>query len=314
MNELASIVATSTPLIYAAIGENIAEKSGVINLSLEGTIMLTALTGFATAFVAGSVLLGFVAAMAVGMVIAAIIAFASIELRLNQIAVGFVLTLLAIDLASFLGDSYVGQRLEGGGVPSLPIPLLEDIPFFGTVFFSHNLAVYGSYLVVAAAYVFMFRTRRGLELQGVGERPEAAFARGVNVNRLRYVYTIIGGGLAGIAGAAFSLDVKLGWRELLTQNFGWIALAIVIFGGWHPLRVAFGAYLFGALQVAALKLQPVFPSLTQILPLMPFALMILALVLVYLRWFRDLGDRYPSLRRILASDPPSAIGTSFQRE
>ncbi len=134
------------------------------------------------------------------------------------------------------------------------------------------------------------------------------------MNRLRYIYTMVGGALAGIAGAAFSLDVKLGWREGLTQNFGWIALAIVIFGGWHPLRVALGAYLFGALQLAALKLQPLYPSLTQILPLMPFALMIFALVLVYLRRFRELGDRYPSLRRILASDPPSAIGTPFQRE
>lgn len=309
---LASIVAAATPLVYAAIGETIAEKSGVVNLSLEGSIMLSAMTGFAAAFVTGNVLIGFVAAMVVAMLIAAIIAFAGIELRLNQIAVGFVLTLLAVELSNFLGDPYVGQ--QGEQVPAMAIPLLSDIPFLGKVLFDHNLSVYGSYLAIVGSYLFIFKTRRGLQLQGVGERPEAAFARGVPVNRLRYLYTIVGGALAGIAGAAYSLDVRLGWREGLTLNVGWIALAIVIFGGWHPIRAAFGAYMFGALQTVALKLQPIVPELTQILGLLPFVLMIFALVLVYLRLFRDFYDRHPVLRRFLASDPPSALGTSFHRE
>lgn len=309
---LRSIVAAASPLVYAAIGEAIAEKAGVVNLSLEGSIMLSAMAGFAVGFTTGNVLFGFLAAMAVGMTIAAIVAFASIELRLNQIAVGFVLTLLAIELSNFLGDPYVGQ--QGQQVPSLPIPLLSDVPYLGKVLFDHNLSVYGSYLAIAGAYLFIFRTRRGLEMQGVGDRPEAAFARGIPVNRLRYLYTIAGGALAGIAGAAFSLDQKLGWSEGRTSNFGWIALAIVIFGGWHPFRVAFGAYLFGVLQWAALKFQAVFPSESQILSLLPFALMIFALVLVYLGPFRDLSDRHPALRRFLASDPPSALGTAFHRE
>jgi simple sugar transport system permease protein len=309
---LASIVAAASPLVYVAIGETLAEKAGIVNLSLEGSLMLSAMTGFAVGYVTGQVLLGFLAAIAVGMVIAAIVAFASIELRLNQIAVGFVLTLLAIELSSFLGDPYVGQR--GPSVPALRLPLLADIPVLGRMLFRHNLSVYGSYVAAAAASLFLFRTRRGLELRGVGERPEAAFARGIPVNRLRYLYAIVGGAMAGIAGAAFSLDVKLGWREGLTSNFGWIALAIVIFGGWHPLRVAFGAYLFGALQIAALKLQPHVPGLSQILPLLPFPLMIFALVLVYLRLFRDLADRHPALRPLLAADPPSALATSFHRE
>jgi ABC-type uncharacterized transport system permease subunit len=309
---LASIVAAASPLVYAAVGETIAEKSGVVNLSLEGTIMLSAMTGFAVSLGTGSVLLGFCAAAAVGMVIAAIVAFASIELRLNQIAVGFVLTLLAIELSSFLGDPYVGRA--GKGVTSMPIPLLRDIPVLGRILFQHNLSVYGSYLVIVGAYLFIFKSRRGLEMQGVGERPEAAYARGIPVNRLRYIYTILGGALVGIGGAAFSLDVKLGWREGLTTNFGWIALAIVIFGGWNPVRVALGAYLFGALQTVALKLQPVFPGLSQVLPLLPFVLMIFALVLVYLQVVRDLADRHPILRRILSAEPPSALGTAFHRE
>lgn len=309
---LATIVASASALVYAVVGETITEKAGVVNLSMEGTIMLSAMTGFAVAYSTGSVLLGFLAAAGVGALIAALVAFASIELRLNQIAVGFVLALLAIELSSFLGDPYVGQH--GPSVRAVPIPLLEDIPFVGRVLFRHNLSVYGSYLAIVVGYLFVFRTRRGLEMQGVGERAEAAFARGIDVNRLRYLYTMVGGALAGIAGAAFSLDVTLGWREGLTTNLGWIALAIVIFGGWNPIRAAFGAYLFGVLLWAALQLQPVFPSESQILSLLPFPLMIFALVLVYLQLFRDLADRHPIWRRLLSSDPPSGLGTAFHRE
>lgn len=312
MDELATIVASASPLVYAVVGETIAEKAGVINLSLDGSIMLSAMTAFAVSFITGSVWLGFLAAILVSAGIAALIAFASIELRLNQIAVGFVLTLLAADLSSFLGDAYVGE--QAAHVEPWAIPGLSAIPFFGTVLFDHDLSVYGAFVAIAAAWFFLFRTRRGLELQGVGERPEAAFARGVQVNGLRYLYTVIGGALVGMAGAAFSLDVQLGWRENLTLNYGWIALAIVIFGGWHPVRAAVGCYLFGGLQWAALQLQDDLPDLSQILPILPFALMIFTLLLVYLDWFRRLGDRRPSLRRIFASDPPSGIGVAFRRE
>jgi simple sugar transport system permease protein len=175
--------------------------------------------------------------------------------------------------------------------------------------------VYGSYIVVAIAYVYLFRTRRGLAVMGVGERPEGAFARGLNVNRIRYAHSMIGGALVGVAGAAFTLDFKLGWNEIATtNNYGWIALAIVIFGGWHPVRAAAGAYLFGVLEAVALELQPVFPNLVQILQLLPFPLMIFALVLVYLQKVRDLSDRHPGLRRLLSAEPPSALGTAFHRE
>jgi simple sugar transport system permease protein len=309
---LASVVAAASPLVFATIGETITEKAGVINLSLEGSIMLSAMAGFATAFTVDNVAVGFLAAAAVGATIAVVIAIASIELRLDQIAVGFVLTLLAIDLSDFMGNSFVGKA--GPQVPSWEIPGLKSIPFFGDVFFSHNLSVYASYVVIIAATWFIFRTRKGLELQGIGERPEAAFSRGVPVNRMRYVYVVLGGALVGIGGAAFSLDQIAGWRDGLTRNFGWIALAIVIFGGWHPVRVAIGAYLFGLLQVVALKLQPVFPDFSQVLPSVPFPLMIFALIIVYSAWFRRFGDEHPRWRNILASDPPSGIGVAFHRE
>ncbi len=307
---IASIVAGASGLLFATMGETISEKAGVINLSVDGSMMLAALAGFVVAFETGNVWLGFPAAAAVGVIVALLIVFGNIELDLNQVAVGFVLFALCTELSRFLGSSYVGRQPVA--VPAWDIPLLSEIPFLGRVLFSHNVVVYLSLLTVVVTYLYMYRTRAGLDLQGIGERPEAAHARGVPVNRLRYWYTALGGALIGIGGAAFTLDVKLGWSDRPTRNFGWIVLAIVIFGGWHPLRAAVGVLLFGALQAFALNLQPEFPGLSQVLPSIPFPLMILALVVVNWRTLLQWLDRYPFLRAILRSDPPGAIGTRFE--
>ena len=307
-----TVIAGAAPLIYATIGETITEKAGVVNLSLDGSLLLSAMAGFAGAYLSGSVIVGFLLAAAVSALVALIIAYAGIELRLNQIAVGFVLFLLTAELSALLGSPFV--REPGPAVPKLEIPLLADIPFLGNALFSHNLSVYGSFVVIGVTYWFFYRTRPGLELQAVGERPESAFARGISVRGLRYFYAVLGGALVGIGGAAFSLDQKFGWSEGHVRNFGWIALAIVIFGGWHPFRVALGCYLFGALQVVALKLQPVFPGLSQVLPILPFPTMILTLVVINRPGFRALGDRFASLRKFLASEPPAALGTNFEQD
>ena len=307
---IASIVAGASALMFATMGETISEKAGVINLSVDGSMMLAALAGFVIAFETDVVWLGFPAAAAVGMAVALLIAFANIKLGLNQIAVGFVLFALSTELSRFLGNSYVGRPPVG--VPAWDIPGLSSIPFFGPVLFDHNLVVYLSYLTVIATYLLMYRTRKGLEMQGIGERPEAAHARGIPVNKLRYFYTALGGALIGIGGAAFSLDVKLGWSDRPTRNLGWIVLAIVIFGGWHPLRAAIGVLLFGALQAFAINLIPEFPSFSQVLPSIPFPAMILALVIVNWKALLKWLDRYPFLRAILRSDPPTAIGTAFE--
>ena len=312
MEVLAAIIAAATPLVFASIGETITEKAGVVNLSLDGSILLSAMTGFAAAYATDSVIVGFLAAMAVSAVVATLVAFSSINLRLNQIAVGFVLFLLTRQLALFLGDSYVG--VNGPKVPAWDIPLLSDIPFFGTVLFQHNVSVYASFIVIALAWWFIYRTRPGLVLQGVGERPEAAFARGVQVNRLRYVYTIVGGALVGAAGAAVSLDQIAGWRENLTTNLGWIALAFVIFGGWNPLRVALACYLYRGLLFVAGEFQVEFPDWIQVLTQLPFLLMILMITVINTDWFRRLGDRYPRWRNFLASAAPSGLGQVFVRE
>jgi len=312
MNELNTLIFTATPLVFAVVGETITEKAGVINLSMEGSLMLSAMTGFVIAFETNSLLFGFLAAAVVGMLVALLIAFSSIRLKLNQVAVGFVLFQLCADLSTFLGNGYV--RIPGPAVQAWSIPLLEDIPAIGPIFFRQNLLVYLSYLLIIGAWWFMFRTRPGLGLQGVGERPEAAHSRGIRVNRLRYLYTGLGGALIGIGGASYSLSVKIGWSFQHTRNLGWIALAIVIFGGWQPIRAAVGAYLFAGLQTAAQLLQESLPDLSQVLPTIPFPLMILTLVIIYSDWLRRLTDRFPALRAVFAGEPPTAIGTVFDTD
>lgn len=307
---LASIVGSATPLVYASLGETITEKAGVVNLSLNGSMALSAMTGFAVAFYSGNLWLAFLAAAAISAAVAALVAFSGIVLRLNQVAVGFVLTLFLASLADFLGNPVV--RKPGPFVPAWDVPLLSEIPWVGTVFFSQNLSVYLSLvLLIAVAVLFRF-SRLGLKLAAVGERPEAAHSRGISVWKYRMGAALVGGALVGVAGAAFSLDVKAGWSDGHIDGFGWIALAIVIFGGWRPGWVAFGCYLFGALQVLALKLQPVFPGVAQILPTLPFPLMIFTLVVVNSKSIQRLGDRNPWLGRVLVRDIPGALGTNFR--
>lgn len=313
---LASTLAFSAPLVFAGIGETLTERAGVINLSLDGSILLAAMTGFAVAFLSGSVLAGFAAAACIGAAIALLVAVGSIALRRDQVALGFVLTLTAAELSSFLGAPFV--RLPGPSVPHLPIPLLQDLPVLGKLLFSHNPVVYASFLLILGAWWWIGFTRPGLQLVAVGERPEAAFARGTDVVRVRYLYALLGGALVGIAGAAFSLDVKLGWSHRHTAGFGWIALAIVIFGGWHPLRVAFGAYLFGSLRTLATAMQATFPQVpVLVFPLLPFPLMILALALANSHTLERLLAPLPwrTRRRIIAilrAEPPRALGRHFE--
>ncbi len=240
INILNSVVANATPLLIAGLGETINERAGVINLSLDGSLALSAMFGFVAAQATGSLIVGLIAAAAAGMVVALIVAFAGIELRQDQVAIGFVLTLLCADLAQFLGQDYAHAR-PVVQMLNTPLPLLSNIPVIGTIFFNQQPLVYFSYILIFVSWYVLFHTRIGLAHRAVGERPEAAFARGTNVNRLRYLYTAIGGGLVGIAGASYSLGIKPGWTmPPVMEGDGWIALAIVIFGGWHPFRVVLG--------------------------------------------------------------------------
>jgi ABC-type uncharacterized transport system permease subunit len=315
---LASVVSGATPLIFAGIGETITEKAGVINLSLDGSILLSTMVAFAVAYTSDSLILGFLAAMAVGALMALIIAFGSITLRQDQVAIGFVLTLLGADMSSFFGNPFV--RLQGPSVPYMPIPYLADIPVLGPIFFNHDLVVYLGYVLIILSWLYIFKTQPGLKLQGIGERPEAAFARGSNVNLMRYVYTALGGTLVGFAGAAYTLSIKLGWSHGHTAGNGWIALAIVIFGGWNPPRVAFGAYLFGSLKALSSIFQRVAPGIpSQFFNGAPFALMIIALLLVSSGWLDRVLIYLPlrvrrAVRDALVGAPPGGLGRVFVKE
>jgi len=323
---LAGVIAAATPVVFASIGETITERAGVINLSANGTILLTAMAGFAVAVNTESLLLGFLTGALIGAIVAAIVAFSSITLKQSQVAVGFVLALMCRDLAYFLGDPY--NSVSGPFLTPTPIPFLKDIPVLGTLFFKQDILVYLSYFLIAGAALYMFKTRPGLILRGIGERPAAAFVRGANVNRLRYLYTIAGGAMVGLAGPMYSLSYKAGWKGTISglDGIGWIALAITIFGGWSPLKAAFGSYFFVFLQWLGLVLQSSLTNIpSQVLQVAPFPLMILALLLVNIgnaEWVERALAAMPErlrhfisgLLRSLRSSPPASLGVPFENE
>ncbi len=323
---LAGVLAAAAPLIFAVLGETLTERAGIINLSVNGTVLLSAMSGFAVAVQTDSLLAGFLAGMAVGAFMALIVAFGSITLKQSQVAIGFVLAFVGRDLSYFLGNPFMG--LSGPRVPSWDLPLLSKIPLLGPLFFQQDPITYLSYVLIFVSWVYIFKTRPGLILQGIGERPAAAYVRGANVNRLRYLYTIAGGALVGLAGPAYSLSVKAGWKGTISglDGLGWIALAIVIFGGWSPLRGAMGAYLFAFLQWLGLVLQPMLPNIpSQVLQVAPFPLMILALLFVNIsdtewveRTLAGLPDatrhRINRILRALRAAPPASLGVPFDTE
>jgi simple sugar transport system permease protein len=314
----ASIFLQAAPLMLAVVGETLTERAGVINLSLDGTMLLSAMTGFVVAYESNNVWLGFLAAMAVGALFALIVAFGTIKLRQSQVAIGFVLTILGDDLSAFLGQNY--SRLPGPNLGRYAVPILSDIPVIGPMLFNQNIIFYIAVGVTVFVWWFLGRTQPGLQLRSVGERPEAAFARGVNVNRVRYLYTIVGGALVGFAGASYSLAIKLGWSEGHTRGLGWIALAIVIFGGWAPIRGAVGAILFGSTKTLATVLQRSFPEVSVVaFNTIPWLMMILVLLLVGSDWIEDLILRSPKwlrrpMARLLRVSPPLALGEEFVKK
>ncbi|UCE53871.1 MAG: ABC transporter permease [Desulfobacterales bacterium] len=314
----ASVVAGATPIVLAALGETITEKSGLINLSLDGSILLSAMAAFAVAYETNSVLTGYFSGALVGAMVAMVVAVFGIYLGQNQVAVGFVLTLMARDLAYFIGNPY--SRLPGPQILPHPIPLLNKIPFLGDVLLNHNLPVYFSLILIFVCWWYIYRTSMGLKLRSVGEQPRAAYARGINPQKLQLFYAICGGLLVGIAGATFSLSTKPGWgRPQGAEGTGWIALALVIFGGWHPLKAAAGAYLFSFLQVIGIYFQEWIPSVpSQVFQVAPFPLMIFTLLIMsfaqkesVLIWAEG-KTRIKSLLNFFSGMAPSALGKPYR--
>ena len=295
---LASLMVASTPILFAAIGELIAERAGVLNLGVEGMMIIGAAAGFIAAYTTGNPWLGFFMAAVVGAALSMIFAVLTQLLLSNQVATGLALTLFGLGFASLLGQAYVGKS-----APSFPdwhIPGLSEIPVVGPILFKHDPMVYVSLLLVIAVWFFLNRTRAGLILRAVGESHDSAHALGYKVVRVRMLAIAFGGACAGLGGAYLSLVRVPNWTEGITAGAGWIALAIVVFASWRPGRVLAGAYLFGGVAVLQLNLQAAVIAIpVEILSMSPYVITIVVLVII------------SSDRRRAAASAPASLGRVF---
>ncbi|ADZ70678.1 ABC transporter permease [Polymorphum gilvum] len=295
---LLTVITAATPLLIAALGELVVERSGVLNLGVEGMMIMGAVTGFAIANVTGSGSLGVLAAIGAGMAMSALFGFLVISLVTNQVATGLALTLLGLGLSGLIGEGFIG--VPGQRLPRLEVPGLSDLPFVGPVLFGQDAVVYLALALVILVAFVLFRTRVGLVLRAVGDNHASAHALGYSVQKVRYLAVLFGGGCAGLAGAYMSLAYTPQWVENMTAGRGWIALALVVFASWLPWRVVAGAYLFGAVTVLTFHAQALgigVPS--QLLSSLPYLATIVVLVLI------------SSNRRLTLVNTPACLGKPF---
>ena len=307
-------VGSGTVLLFATIGEIFAERSGVMNLGVEGMMLIGAMTGFSIASQTGNPWLGVLAAMLAAGLLSQIHAFIVVTLKADQVVSGLALTLLGVGISLVLGEG-LSKAGTVSLIPNFTFPLLSQIPIIGPIFFTgHNVLVYVGYVLTPLAWYYINRTRPGMHLRAIGENPAAADSMGIPVNQLRYFYIFVGGLLAGLAGATISLAISPGWfSELTTAGQGWIAVGLVIFAQWDPWRAAFGSYTFGALRRLILDIQgptvlfglanPFYynPYWGFFLQMIPYAFTIIVLVI---------GSREAIRKRIGA---PAALGTPYVR-
>ena len=303
---LAAAVAAGTPLALAALGELITERSGILNLGVEGMMLLGAVTTFLVALATGSPWLGMAAGALAGAALATAHAFLSISLRANQIVSGLALVIFGTGLSTFLGRPVEGMPLpREARLPRTSILFLQDLPLVGRVLFQQDVVVYATWILTAAVAFYLFRTRPGLSLRSVGESPATADVMGLRVNTIRYVHTIVGGLLCGTAGAYLMLVRVPAWSQAATTNgIGFIAIALVVFASWRPWRALLGAFIFGlalranfALQAAGVTFVP-----AEFLAMTPYLLTILVLIALS---FSDLRRR---------AGAPEALGVAYARE
>ena len=294
-----TIATAATPLLIAAIGELVVERSGVLNLGVEGMMVMGAVTGFAVALTTGSPWLGVLAAIIVGALFSLLFGFLTLTLVTNQVATGLALTLLGLGLSGMIGESFVGQPgIKLGN--TLHSRASADLPFVGKLLFGQDPVFYLSILLTFGVAWFLFRTRAGLTLRSVGDNHGSAHALGINVIGIRYLAVMFGGACAGLAGGYLSLVYTPQWIENMTAGRGWIALALVVFASWRPLRVLAGAYLFGAVSIGQLHAQALgigIPS--QLLSSLPYLATIVVLVLISRN------------RRLTMINTPASLGRPF---
>ncbi len=270
---------SAVPLIFAALGELVVEKSGVLNLGVEGMMLIGAVAGFIGAVTTGSIFVGMLMAMAAAVLVSLIFAVLTLSLLANQVATGLALTIFGIGLSAFIGKPFLGNTIEG--LQPWAIPLLSDIPILGPLLFNHDPMLY---LAVAAFFGvswFLYRSRGGLILRSIGESHEAAHALGYPVIRIRYLAVMFGAAMGGLGGAYLSLVLTPQWQEDMTAQRGWIALALVVFATWRPSRVMIGAWLFGALTIVNFYAQSQGVSFSShLLATLPYFATIIVLVLI----------------------------------
>ncbi|MEM1548897.1 MAG: ABC transporter permease [Thermoproteota archaeon] len=296
---LAEAVKAGTPLLFATLGEVYCERSGVLNLGLDGIMTIGALTGFAAACITGSVWLGFLAAMVAGGVFSLIHAFTSISLGINQTVSGLAIVMLGTGISSLLGKKYVGLSLSDRLMP-INIPVLSEIPVLGGLFCNDPLAYAGVVLAIVMWYI-LFKTRIGIIIRAVGEKPEAVDAAGINVYLMRYVCVFLSGVLGGLGGAYVSLYYTPGWREGIMMGRGWIALALTIFSIWNPIGSVFGAFLFGGVEVLQFHLQE-YGIPASLLGALPYVATIIVLIV----------SSFGFVKKRLGA--PAALGKPYRRE
>lgn len=295
---LLTIATAATPLLIAALGELVVERSGVLNLGVEGMMLMGAVSGFAVAQLTGSAWLGLIAAVLVGALFSAIFGFLTLTLVTNQVATGLALTILGVGVSAMLGEGFVGQ--PGVRLEAIHIPYLADIPLVGRFLFGQDPIFYLSILLTAGVTWFLFRTRAGLTLRAIGDNHGSAHALGVHVVRTRYLAVLFGGACAGLAGAQLSLVYVPQWVENMTAGRGWIALALVVFASWRPWRVLIGAYLFGAVTIGQLHAQALgFGLPSQFLSALPYIATIVVLVVISRN------------RRLTMLNTPASLGKPF---
>ncbi len=299
---LATAVTAGTPLLFAGLGELLCEKSGNLNLGVEGMMLVGAVSGFAIAFKSGNPWLGVLAAMLAGGGLALVHAFLTITLRASQVVSGLALTLFGTGLSSYIGKSFVGMPLANPFRP-LNVPVLGDIPVLGKIIFQHDILVYLGYFLTLVIGIYIYRTRWGLSLRAVGENPGAADAMGVPVYWYRYLHVWLGGVLAGLGGAYLSLAYVPTWLENMTAGRGWIAVALVIFATWRPGRLLIGSYIFGGLDVLGFRLQSIGMTVSPFfLKMLPYIFTIIVLIFI---------TKKAAAKKIGA---PGGLGLAYDRE
>ncbi|MBN1958799.1 MAG: ABC transporter permease [Desulfuromonadales bacterium] len=298
---LDATVRAGTPILFATLGAILNERSGIINLGIEGLMLIGALAGFSGTYLSGSLLVGILFAFAATFVAGSIHALITVQLRGNQIVSGLALTMFGVGITALFGKGMVGLTIDG--FTRIAIPGLSSIPVIGKALFNQDILIYFSFLLVFLIWFFLYRTRSGMGLRTIGENPAAADTCGLSVSKYRFFAVTVGSGFVGIGGAYLSLAITPMWIENMSAGRGWIAVALVIFAGWSSPRALLGAYLFGGITAMQLRFQAMGTTISaHILQMLPYFFTILVLVISTLRLQKG------------ASQQPEALGLPYDRE